>query len=126
MLTRQEIFDKVAMHLLTQRERSRANGDTGSCMYRGSGGRRCAAGVLIPDAVYGPRMEHNSFRSLASDQTGFLDACGIERADVPFVQALQNVHDETEPSDWAHALKGAAAVWGLSHNVLSHFPQEAT
>src|SRR5690349_11599184 len=46
----QEIFDKVARHLLTQKEQSR---DSFSCAYRGvnQNGKilSCAVGCLIPD-----------------------------------------------------------------------------
>ena len=45
----QQIFDKVATHLLTQNARSAAEG---SCLYRSPSGLKCAVGCLISDSVY--------------------------------------------------------------------------
>jgi hypothetical protein len=45
--TAQEVFDQVATHLLTQRQRSTTKGN---CAYRGDDGLKCAAGCLLgPD-----------------------------------------------------------------------------
>jgi hypothetical protein len=50
----QEIFDTVAKHLATQgRKAMIAN----ACAYRGEGGLKCAAGVLIRDDEYNDGME---------------------------------------------------------------------
>lgn len=51
----QEIFNKVATHLLTQGKRSVAS--DGSCMYRGPEGTKCAIGCLIEDDEYHPLLE---------------------------------------------------------------------
>ena len=42
----QEVFDFVAIHLLTQNEKS---GDDQVCYYRSPTGLKCAAGCLIAD-----------------------------------------------------------------------------
>jgi len=44
--TAQEVYDQVKTHLLSQMRRSEANGN---CSYRGEGGLKCAAGILISD-----------------------------------------------------------------------------
>lgn len=54
-MTNQEIFDKVATHLLSQGKRS-ALGGVG-CAYRGDGGLQCAIGCLIPDELYRYELE---------------------------------------------------------------------
>jgi hypothetical protein len=54
-MTPQEVFDKVAAHLLTQRKQCKGtNPATGNivCLYRGEGGLKCAAGCLIDDDTY--------------------------------------------------------------------------
>lgn len=48
-MTNQEIFEKVAKHLLDQGRRSTLatpTGDEGACAYRGTGGAKCAVGCL--------------------------------------------------------------------------------
>lgn len=66
--TRQEIFDHVWKHFITEENpRSTSDRDTGSCMYRGPGGRRCAAGLFIPDDKYSPRAEGRSIATVVKD-----------------------------------------------------------
>lgn len=48
-LSKQEIFDRTAAHLLAQGEPASISGD---CMYRTPNGLKCAVGALIPDEVY--------------------------------------------------------------------------
>lgn len=59
MKSKQELFDTVARHLLTQRRQSKVVG--GQCRYRWEDpwGRvlRCAIGCLIPDEAYKPSYE---------------------------------------------------------------------
>jgi len=50
--TAQDVFDTVAVHLLTQGFMSMgedAQGNPKACVYRGRDGAMCAAGVLISD-----------------------------------------------------------------------------
>ncbi len=52
--TAQRIFDFVVINLAEQGTKSIVGV---SCQYRGLENRKCAAGFLIPDAVYNHRME---------------------------------------------------------------------
>ena len=61
MPTDQEIFNKVAAHLIKQGRQAKANF---SCLYRAPDGCKCAIGVLIPDDKYDPRMEEHGIREL--------------------------------------------------------------
>lgn len=54
MMTAQQIFDRVAVHLATQRTQSARNG---ICAYRGQGGAMCAVGCLIPEHHYRPEFD---------------------------------------------------------------------
>jgi hypothetical protein len=57
--TAQDIFDTVALHLITQGRRAIAGT---YCRYRAPNGDRCAIGVLISDEVYNQKMEGQSVR----------------------------------------------------------------
>lgn len=57
MMTNQEIFDTVAVHLLTQNKRATKANCSTTCQYRTSEGLKCAVGCLIPDEKYTPEME---------------------------------------------------------------------
>lgn len=101
--TKQQIFDQVAVHLLTQMFQSRGQG--GTCFYRGVGGLKCAAGCLIADDEY----------TLAMDTKGDFIGTGwrnlVTRGLVPqhdnseFIRALQNIHDQEPPEGWKKALE---------------------
>lgn len=64
-MTPQEIFDKVAKHLLHQKVKSYYN-QNGTCAYRGSNGTMCAVGCLITDEEYSPDMEGKTVGGLLS------------------------------------------------------------
>ncbi len=102
--TNQEIFDKVADHLLTQQARS--DDGHGVCLYRGAGGMKCAVGIFIPDAVYDIAHEKMGIRSLPLDFEP-------TNTQVSLLRVLQAVHDDGEPHNWPEDLKRCAADWDL-------------
>jgi len=114
-LTRQQIFDKVAEHLLTQMERS--SDSEGVCLYRGPNGLMCAAGCLISNQEYdeiieGDRIDSavTQIRANPTQLEGLQKirvACGIE-GEKSFCRTLQRVHDEREPKDWENTLREIA------------------
>jgi hypothetical protein len=127
-LTAQEIFDKVATHLLRQGRRS-VGGD--GCAYRGEGGSKCAAGILIPDDAYDPEFEgvgvHKpadyQMYSSAQRRAGEalwrgLRAGGASEEHVEILRSLQNLHDIYESHNWRDRLRVVAADHGLSPAVL--------
>lgn len=90
----QEIFDKVANHLFTQKAQS-ANAE-GSCMYRGYNGRMCAVGALIADEAYDQSLENR--RANASIVIKALLKSGViesvyEEEKVKLLTDLQDIHD---------------------------------
>jgi hypothetical protein len=124
-VNRQEIFDKVAKHLLTQNRQ--AKGKTG-CAYRGDNGDKCAIGCLIPDEDYGPKMENGAPRigdpeSLPLN-TRLVTAFCREKLgastdeDILFLTRLQSLHDYSPPEDWRGELQSFAAQYELSAAVL--------
>ena len=61
-MTCQEVFDKVAKHLLMQGEQAIGTHTTGGskttcCMYRTPDGMKCAVGCLIKNQYYTPEIE---------------------------------------------------------------------
>jgi len=106
-MTRQETFNRVAKHLLTQGKRSLAvypgSEDYGQkdCAYRGEGGLSCAVGCLIPDERYRRSWEGQGVEN--EDIKGLL--CGELGHDLRLLQDLQGVHDETNPLEWPEHLE---------------------
>lgn len=126
MMTNQEIFDKVATHLLTQGKRSETV--AGDCAYRGADGTKCAAGVLIADEFYRPEFEGiaitvdrngDDLEPQAERVRQALFKSGLKEWDqLRLVRALQKVHDREEPEDWCAALLVLADHFDLSPAVL--------
>lgn len=86
----QEVLNKVYLAVRAQGVPSR--GPTGMCAYRGEGGTKCAAGHLIDDMHYEPRLEGKSVTF--PDVTAALRASGVDRDCLwGLVQDLQLVHD---------------------------------
>jgi len=97
----QEIFDVVAVHLVTQG--TRAIDDHGNCRYWDQEtGRKCAIGCLIPENIYDPDFEGNSVHELSGAGWADLEAAVLPE-DLPawaisFLARLQETHDS--PSCW--------------------------
>lgn len=109
-MTKQEIYDKVKAHLLTQGKRSTKYGPSGICVYRNPDGLKCAVGALIDDEHYRPDIE-----CLASGHEAVQEALkksGVV-GNVDLLSALQDIHDFEEPSDWCAALETLARRRGL-------------
>lgn len=90
-MTKQEIFDKVSNHLLTQKEQARGHGD---CVYWDRDhGLKCAIGCLIPEDKYMEEIEGHG----VSELKNFLEeACGINTHDTDVIALLvdlQHTHD---------------------------------
>lgn len=91
MLSSQEVFDKVVLHLRIQNKKSLS--DDGICMYRGENGYQCAIGCLISDKDYSPYWENHSLNNL-------LDNCSLPASLKQFflhhkdlLLRLQEIHD---------------------------------
>jgi hypothetical protein len=108
--TEQEVFDKVAMHLLSQNERCGTKEDDGvfQCKYRFNG-MSCAAGCLIPDEYYNELMENKNWRKLCEDKL-------VPERHVGFIYRLQLIHDDEDCAveDWRDLLIDLAHQHGLS------------
>ena len=103
-MEKQEIFEKVAKHLLTQGKKSvyaHGDGDT-LCSYKSPDGLQCAIGILIKDEFYFPGMEgqratgKDVFRALERSLPNFPVWDNRE-----FLQGLQHIHDDHDPPEMA-------------------------
>ena len=120
-MDKQQIFDKVAKHLLTQNKKSVTK--DGMCYYRHpTDNLRCAIGCLIPNDVYEPSMEKKTVLQLLARypdlrQIFGVDIC-LDLKSASFLTCLQDIHDNFEPKDWRDMLKHFAAKHNLSANIL--------
>lgn len=121
----QQIFDKVATHLLTQNERS-VDID-GDCQYRDPQGRSCAVGCLIPDEFYNPAFEGAQVSSAMkygrknSLLANALEGAGIDVGNpttIKLLAELQHMHDNDSPYGWPEDLRDIAMKFGLSTEAL--------
>ena len=123
-MTNQEVFDKVARHLLTQKVQSQVSdygggGDGGGCAYRGENGTSCAIGCLIPNELYKPEMEGKSVSGLQRNSKELLEL--FRNTDSALLSALQDIHDDIDPHCWAERLNSEAVAWDLDVSVLKEF-----
>lgn len=117
----QEIFDTVARHLFTQGKRAtdfEQSYNRTVCRYRTSDGLKCAAGCLIPDDKYDPKMEGWAING--EKVRTYLPQFVIDN--IWLVVDLQRAHDEAADDRFipnvTTALKSIAIKHNLSSNVL--------
>jgi hypothetical protein len=124
-MTKQEIFDKVAAHLLTQRKR--CVNQTGDCVYRSDDGLKCAAGCLIPDDVDIANKPFNvsPWSGIPLDiRTRILgDDADFNRKESMII-SLQDIHDS--PDSWVNwrvkfRLRNLAELENLDYSILAEY-----
>lgn len=103
----QQVYDFVAEKLLKQGKKS-AFGE--SCRYRFKD-LKCAAGFLIPDEKYDPRMEGNSWQSL-------IRAYGVDSCHRNIIVGLQVIRDKVKVEDWPTALKDLVIKSALNSDIV--------
>lgn len=111
-MTSQQIYNKVKKHLLTQK--CKAINKNKMCLYRGPKKTKCAAGCLIPDALYKKSFEGQDIYELLSDYDS-KEVFGFKLDDDSFalISGLQSVHDDTDTLNWKEALQRVAESYGL-------------
>jgi hypothetical protein len=102
--TEQQVFDQVAVHMLTQKQRSSIDG---VCAYRSLDGMCCAAGCLMDDDEYFPRFEGCTWDVLIQEH-------GVTTDHQLLIKALQNIHDRTKPERWVFGLYSLARQFELN------------
>ncbi len=111
-LTAQQIFDRVATHLLKQNQKSLSA--KGTCAYRGVGGLMCAVGCLIPIDRYVPRMEGRTVHSIFCLDPGFT----TDEEGRQLLLDLQILHDESPVRHWRDRLSQVAALYELDDSCV--------
>lgn len=123
-LTQQQILDRVTTHLLTQGEKS----------HDGYGGRykfdrteygepvyQCAIGCLITDDAYTIHLEDSAVMSpkvlKALVESEVFDSMAAAEEQIGFLDALQVVHDDFDPAQWANKLQQVADDYALTLNL---------
>jgi hypothetical protein len=125
MLTLQEVFDRVAAHLLRQGRRSMhevpspiAGVPMMVCAYRGLDGLRCAAGCLMPDEV--PVAERTPVTAPANRAALLAGAVDLNLPRMrALISALQWVHDDRCAESWRDELLLVARRYGLSDAAVA-------
>lgn len=107
MLTRQEIFDRVASHLKRQKVQSKIGG---LYRYHGEKGRKSPIGLFISDDDYTPEMEHYLHFSRLIAST--LERSGVRREDFELLDRLEALHNNC-PQSWGERIDEIARVYGL-------------
>ena len=111
---KQQTFNKIGKHLLTQLEVA-SNG--AMCRYRADNGLMCAAGAIIPDDEYTEEMEGNAVNHIHSPT--------LRKHDLFTVTRLQELHDNAWDLDgdlhkhWSEALTTYAKTNHLSIRWIS-------
>jgi hypothetical protein len=104
----QKTFNKVARHLLKQKQKSVVANST-RCLYRGPNGLRCAIGCLIPNRLYNESMEDKCADHF--EISPILQQLGH---DSYFCDRLQTIHDKYEPVEWRSALEKFTKEYNLT------------
>lgn len=127
-MTKQEIFDKVATHLLTQNIKSLRDVTScedgvlySGCAYRGDNGTKCAIGCLIPDEAYLHEIEGSTCRSGAVVELLKSLYDFHTEYQMSFLRQLQIVHDRSPVDMWKYQLKHLAEDHMLDASVLDKF-----
>ena len=129
-LSVQEVFTKVATHLLTQKKKAQfLNTSNGNmlCAYRTKEGLKCAIGCLITDAAYGPNLE--GCLSSESEVEDALLESGINVKNLAhdsilttMLSNLQTIHDYRDPETWDHDLKELLYDLRLKQGIVLLMP----
>jgi hypothetical protein len=118
-LTNQQVFNRVAAHLLKQ-GRAAINND-GLCRYRALDGEQCAFGCIIPDELYDPIIEGRPATHLLQEKL-FREQLGLINVDTRLIDKLQLAHDRTlrrySIKEWREHMRGIAVIWSLSDEIL--------
>ena len=133
-LTDQELYNKAAKHLLTQK--STAVLFQGGAAYRGRDGKCCPIGNMISTKDYTTALESVPVRFLTKEEREMtpkmvLGVRALRRAleharvdttnekTVSLLSKLQNVHDAFGVWEWRERLTNIAREHGLNATVLS-------
>lgn len=117
--TKQQVFDQVVEHLLTQKKKSRAY--NGGCCYRitiAGSELKCAAGCLISDQEF-KDLDLSKYNIDIWDE--LIKAGYAPRKHGKLITALQDMHDREGVRDWYDSLEYIARNFRLNKKTLNKF-----
>ena len=121
--TNQATFDKVVNHLRRQgckSEGSYTNPMTGQvtsgCVYRGPNNLMCAAGCLIPNEDYTPKMEGQPANVREVKEVLEKNGHNVELA-----QKFQNIHDRRQVQEWETQIEQLAQEFNLIYTPVDMY-----
>ena len=128
---KQDIFDKIATHLLTQNAKAvEVVGNVEKCRYRTTDGKQCAVGCLMSKEDYDPEFEDKCVSHLVYISNWIPDICGARFVRdqgeelVQYLDFFRKIHDDNPPEIWLFCLEQLAYYLNLSKTVLEKFQQE--
>lgn len=117
MTSKQEIFDIVSTHLLSQNKKS--VNSARCCRYRGLNGLKCAVGILIPDEEYEERFENNTIAHIFNVVSNKNFVQKYKKYSL-FISDLQRIHDFYSESFWRKELISFAIKEKLNYDKISN------
>lgn len=117
----QEVFDYVVFELAKQGIRS-YNKAMFLCAYRGHDNAKCAAGHLLPDALYKPYFENKRWKALVENHAikDYLQTSNLSKYEDLIID-LQLAHDEVgtwlTKENFIKAFSFVAAKYSLDINL---------
>lgn len=123
-MTNQEVYNQIVVNMINQGGFSM---EAQFCAYRTSKGRKCAAGIFIPDEKYSPRMEMSKIKNCFTGELQEIFKEIFEGIDIDFLYEMQENHDDSTHSsdfnffnEWIPKM----IVTGENHNLdLSVFQE---
>ena len=118
MLTDQEIYDRVCVHLFNQGQRAYDSDASiyGTCMYRTKDGLKCAVGCLIEDDEYSKNFEGDNVRGILGKGT-LSTFKNFSWENVVILKSLQELHDNVASWTSELALRTALIEVGTEFNL---------
>jgi hypothetical protein len=110
--TEQQVFDQMAVHMLTQNQRSFMD-DNETCAYRNGHELMCPAGCLFSDEEYKKIKpdDRGTWRTLVENELVPSYHCAL-------ISDVQSIHDQHEPHEWLTRLQGVIQRYGFSRDAI--------
>ena len=120
--TKQDVFNKVALHLMRQSKKSMGHSAVGvdTCQYISDDGSRCAVGCLLSEEIVEKYDLEGKNWKLFFHKAVF-GSSASENQDCELLQYLQLVHDTHDERDWYTELKRVAGMFNLNSEILEGF-----
>jgi len=124
MLNKQEIFDRITKHLLTQNKKAQW-GDSDNfghkvCQYKTKDNLKCAIGCLIEDSILNTGLQGTVYSlEVQAALCKSLMIEKLENSEVDFLRTLQKIHDVDHESTWEEQLKQFASRNNLTFGVTN-------